>query len=72
MCLHFRFFHIECLRQQESVLLQKGNLACSMIMISENGTPMTVLQGNGSSVQLQEARVPGFFIPKTIVICDTA
>ena len=25
---------------------------------------MILIQGNGSSVQLQEARVPGFFIPK--------
>ena len=40
------------------------NLACSMIMISENATPMTLMQGNGSSVQLQEARTSGFFIPK--------
>ena len=40
--------------------LTKWNLACSMTMISENATQMTLLQGNGSSVQLQEARVPGF------------
>ena len=44
--------------------LIKRNLACSMITISKNATPMTLLQGNGSSVQLQEARVPGFFILK--------
>ena len=31
-----------------------------MITISESAAPMTLLQGNGSSVQLQEARVPGF------------
>ena len=31
-----------------------------MIMISENATQMTLLQGNGSLVQLQEGRVPGF------------
>ena len=43
---------------------RKRNLACSMIMISENAAPMTFLQGNGSSVQLWEARVPGCFIPK--------
>ena len=41
-----------------------------MITISENATPMTLLP-NGSLVQLQEARVPLFFIPKTIVICNT-
>ena len=40
------------------------NFACSMIMISKNTTPMTLLQGNGSSAQLQEARVQGFLIPK--------
>ena len=33
-------------------------------MNSENATPMTLIKGNGYSVQLQEARVPGFFIPK--------
>ena len=43
-------------------ILTKRNLVCSMIMISENATPMTLIQGNGSSVQLQEARVPGCFI----------
>ena len=43
--------------------LIKWNLVCSMIMISENAAPMTLIQGNGSSVQLQETRVPGFFIP---------
>ena len=40
--------------------LTKRNLACGMITISKNGTPTTLLQGNGSSVQLLEARVPGF------------
>ena len=35
-----------------------------MVMISENATPMTLLQGNGSSVQLQEARVPGVLFLK--------
>ena len=29
-------------------------------MISENATPMTLLQGDGSLVQLQETRIPGF------------
>ena len=43
--------------------LTKKNLACDMITVSENVTPMTLLQGNGSSVQLQEARVPGFSFP---------
>ena len=38
----------------------KRNLVCSMIMISENATPMTLLQGNESPMQLQEARVSGF------------
>ena len=40
--------------------LNKRNLVCSMITISENAAPMTLIQGNGSSVQLQEARVPGY------------
>ena len=40
--------------------LTKRNLACGMIKTSENAAPMTLLQGNGSLVQLQEARVPGF------------
>ena len=35
-----------------------------MIMINENAAPMMLLQDNGSLVQLQEARVPGFFTPK--------
>ena len=43
-----------------------------MIIINMNATPMTLLPGNGSLVQLWEARVPGFFIPKTIVICNTS
>ena len=38
----------------------KRKLVCSMIMISENAALMTLIQGNGSLVQLQEARVPGF------------
>ena len=42
----------------------KRSLVCSLITISENAAPMTLIQGNGSSVQLQETRVPGFFIPK--------
>ena len=42
-----------------------------MITISGNSTPMTWIQGNGSSVQLQEARASGFSFLKTIVICDT-
>ena len=52
--------------------LTKRNLVCSMITVSENATPMTLIQGNGASVQLREGRVPGFFIPKTVVICDTS
>ena len=35
-----------------------------MITISEIATPMTLLQSHGSLLQLQEARVTGFFIPK--------
>ena len=37
----------------------KKDLVCTMITISENAAPMTTV-GNGSSVQLQEARVLGF------------
>ena len=40
--------------------LTKRNLVCSIITISENATPMTLIQGNGSSGQLQEARAPVF------------
>ena len=52
--------------------LTKGNLACSMITMSENAAPKTLLQGNGSLVQLQEGRVPGFSFLKTVVICNTS
>ena len=38
----------------------KRNLVCSMITISKNAAPMTSDKGNGSTVQLWEARVPGF------------
>ena len=50
----------------------KRNLACSIIMISENAAPMTLLQYNGSLAQLQEARVPGSSFPITVVICDAS
>ena len=40
MCLHFRFFQKVCLRQENA---QKRNLACSMIKISKNATPMALL-----------------------------
>ena len=40
--------------------LTKRNLACIMMVIIENAVTMTLLQGDGSLVQLQEARVPGF------------
>ena len=44
--------------------LTKRNLACSMIMISENATPITLLQGNGSLVQLCKSKNTMIFIPK--------
>ena len=49
---------------RECTLTKKRNLACRMITISENATPKTLLQGNGSLVPLQEARVPGFLFLK--------
>ena len=45
-------------------ILTKRNLTCSMITISENATPMTIIEGNRSSVQLREVRASGFVIPK--------
>ena len=62
MCSHFREFFLlrVCLRQLENALLQKGNLACSTITISENATPITLLQDDGSLVLLQETGVSGF------------
>ena len=56
-----------CLRHQGNALLQKRNLTCSMLTINESATPMTLLQCDGSLVQLWEARVPGFSFLKQ---CD--
>ena len=61
MCSHFKIILIfrlwEWLRQQVDVFLQE-NLACSMITISENVTPIITMEC--SSVQLWEARGSAF------------
>ena len=64
MCSHFLGSFYRMFEKVRGCTLTKRNLVFSMSTISENATPMTLMPGNGSSVQLQEARVRGFFIPK--------
>ena len=65
------FFLRVSLRRQENALLQKGNLACSMIMISENATPLILLRLWILSAIVRN-KTTRIFIPKTTVICDTS
>ena len=62
MCSHFRksFLLRVCLRWQENALLQKGIWLVAWSQSVRMLHPMALLQGDGSSVQLQEARVPEF------------
>ena len=64
MCSQFQTFSHRVFETARHCTLTKWNLACGMTTISKNAAPMTLLQGDGSLVQLQEARLPGFFIPK--------
>ena len=54
MCSHFRIYFPfgSMFETERECTLIKRNLACSMITISEKATPMTLLQGDGSLVQL--------------------